>query len=331
MRCPSCRKWIASFETACPHCGMVLQVADAAGPAAPLDPAGQVVAELRKPQKAWYVNLAILVLTVGLFIGIGTLKDPLTGILTVVAALAVHELGHWLAMKAFRYSDVRVFFVPLVGAAASGNPSASSRSARPLVDLAGGVLGIIAGIGAAVAFGVTRQELLRSFAQTSLVLNLFNLVPLYPLDGGRFLRDVLLIRSSTAEAVFQGIAAACLVALAVLLRSPVLGLLGAWSLVAIRWTLKAGRLARELAPSYGETAACSIESAPDELLHRFIRDVQDREPSAAPARLVPKLRDVWDRIRTRPPRAGAAIGLIVLYLVMILVGIIARILLLPRP
>ena len=41
-------------------------------------------------------------------------------LLLITAIIIIHELGHFLAMKFFRYNDLGIFFIPLLGAYVSG-------------------------------------------------------------------------------------------------------------------------------------------------------------------------------------------------------------------
>src|SRR5262245_10303645 len=78
-------------------------------------------------------------------------------IATLVGVLLFHEGGHWAAMRVFGYRDVRVFFIPFLGAATSGRARGVAGWKEAVVSLMGPVPGIIAG---AVVFrlGVTRAN-----------------------------------------------------------------------------------------------------------------------------------------------------------------------------
>src|SRR6476660_10530323 len=41
-------------------------------------------------------------------------------LLLITAIVMFHELGHFFAMKSFRYKDLGIFFIPLLGAYVSG-------------------------------------------------------------------------------------------------------------------------------------------------------------------------------------------------------------------
>jgi hypothetical protein len=70
----------------------------------------------------------------------------------VIAVLLVHESGHYVVMRAFGYRDLRMFFIPFVGAAVSGWSGKAHGYQRTLVALAGPVPGILLGLLLAVIF-----------------------------------------------------------------------------------------------------------------------------------------------------------------------------------
>jgi Zn-dependent protease len=102
-----------------------------------------------------------------------------------VVLLFVHELGHALWLKREGIPSGAPVFIPFLGALISmrGRPQDAYVEAK--VGLAGPVLGTI---GSAVVLAVgeyTNSNLLRAAAHTGFLLNLFNLLPIVPLDGGR--------------------------------------------------------------------------------------------------------------------------------------------------
>jgi Zn-dependent protease len=102
-----------------------------------------------------------------------------------VALLFVHEFGHYLQMRREGVQPGRIVFVPFLGAAISAKSLGGNALAEARVGLAGPVVGSLgAAAVAAVAFA-TDSEMLKALAFTGFLLNLFNLLPVVPLDGGR--------------------------------------------------------------------------------------------------------------------------------------------------
>ena len=131
--------------------------------------------------------------------------DPVS-LAVLVGAVLVHELGHYLGMRAFGYRDVKMFFIPFIGAAVAGNKHAAPAWQRGVVSLLGPLPGILLG---AAAYAVTRQPFYEGVGIAILIvigLNVLNLIPIEPLDGGRLMTTVIFSRSPQAEGLF-GLAA----------------------------------------------------------------------------------------------------------------------------
>jgi stage IV sporulation protein FB len=118
-------------------------------------------------------------------------------LLLITAIVVIHELGHFFAMKMFRYKDLGIFFIPLLGAYVSGSKREVSQKESAIILLAGPVPGIIIGI---VFFLLYQQNPNLDLASIPfdyigvlfVFLNIINLLPIYPLDGGQLLNRVFL-------------------------------------------------------------------------------------------------------------------------------------------
>lgn len=104
-----------------------------------------------------------------------------------VALLFCHEMGHVLVA---RWQGVKVsapMFVPFMGAFISMRGLPEDSLGEAAIAAGGPVLGSIAALGCAALYGATHQPLLLALAYVGFFLNLFNLIPMSPLDGGRIL------------------------------------------------------------------------------------------------------------------------------------------------
>jgi len=102
-----------------------------------------------------------------------------------VLLILVHELGHGLVMRQLGIPAGAPTFIPFVGAviAMRGRPRNAYVEAQ--VAFGGPVVGSLAAA-ACLLFGLLGNwEFWRSLAFTGFLINLFNLLPVSPLDGGR--------------------------------------------------------------------------------------------------------------------------------------------------
>jgi Zn-dependent protease len=102
-----------------------------------------------------------------------------------VVLLFVHEMGHVIQLRREGIKATAPMFVPFMGAFISAKSLGDNALAEARVGLAGPILGTL-GAGACLAVGeLTNSDLLRALAYIGFFLNLFNLLPVVPLDGGR--------------------------------------------------------------------------------------------------------------------------------------------------
>jgi tetratricopeptide (TPR) repeat protein/Zn-dependent protease len=202
----------------------------------------------------------VLLLTIALFAGTLVMTggaSSLTMLVILVGVLLVHELGHALAMIVSGYRDVRIFFIPFFGAAASGRMHGVARWKEGVVLLAGPMPGIIAGV-ALLATGAT--GLAYEVATMLIYVNAFNLLPIVPLDGGQLFQLVVFSRKRSLEVGFSFLAAAAMIALAVWAGSWVLGIVGGFTIL----TLSTRKLALAKAEPLRELALPSDPASVDE-------------------------------------------------------------------
>ena len=113
----------------------------------------------------------------------------LTAALLVTVVLLVHEYGHVVAMRALGLRVRGVLFLPLLGAATVPEQAFPSRYTEARVALAGPMTGLPLALAVVLAarLGALSGELLEQAFMWTLALNVLNLVPMLPLDGGRTL------------------------------------------------------------------------------------------------------------------------------------------------
>jgi Zn-dependent protease len=102
-----------------------------------------------------------------------------------VLLLFVHEMGHVIALRREGIKASAPMFVPFLGAVVAAKSLGDNATAEARVGLAGPVLGSIGAAACILIWHATGNDIWRALAYTGFFLNLFNLLPVVPLDGGR--------------------------------------------------------------------------------------------------------------------------------------------------
>lgn len=123
-------------------------------------------------------------------------------IAALLVVLLIHEFGHFFAMKIYNYQNVRMFIVPLLGAFVSGKKQSVSQKQMTIIILAGPVPGIIIGTVLFMLNKANPNETVRMLANVFIFINIFNLLPIYPLDGGRLLENLFIKNNHGIRLVF---------------------------------------------------------------------------------------------------------------------------------
>jgi Zn-dependent protease len=102
-----------------------------------------------------------------------------------VLLLLVHEMGHVFQLRREGIKASAPMFIPFLGALVAMKELPKDAGAEARVGLAGPVLGSLACLVPIALYQATGDELFQALAFTGFFLNLFNLAPVLPLDGGR--------------------------------------------------------------------------------------------------------------------------------------------------
>ena len=103
----------------------------------------------------------------------------------LVLLIFVHEMGHYLAARSRGLAVGAPTFIPFVGAWVAMKDMPRDVETEAYVGLAGPVVGTLGAILVYWAAQLHASMLLLAIAYGGFFINLFNLIPLSPFDGGR--------------------------------------------------------------------------------------------------------------------------------------------------
>jgi Zn-dependent protease len=115
----------------------------------------------------------------------------------------LHELGHSVVARRYGIPILDITLMPIGGVARTlGLPRNPGEEIR--IALAGPAVNYVLAIPLAISFAMMPPGVLREFIFTLLLANLmlgtFNLIPAFPMDGGRVLRATLALRKDYLDA-----------------------------------------------------------------------------------------------------------------------------------
>ncbi len=148
------------------------------------------------------VQWGLFVFSALAFVGLGTWFFGWQTAVLLLLVLALHEGGHWLAMRLLGYRNVQVLLLPLAGGVTMGEEEQASAHDRAWVALAGPLPGLLLGV--ALLFGGAEGMWLH-LALLLVLVNVFNLLPVLPLDGGQVLQSLLPQQAVLVSLLFCGL------------------------------------------------------------------------------------------------------------------------------
>ncbi len=270
-------------------------------------------------------NVAVwLFLSLALFLLAGS-DNKATDLVILAAVIAIHEGGHALAMKAFGYRDVRVFFIPFFGGAAMGRKIAAPAWQRAAVLFAGPMPGILIGIGLTIfsarTLDVDEARLALEAAVMFIGVNAFNLIPMPPLDGGRLFELALFSRHAVLEIGFALLGSLALLFLAFALDTIALGILAFLLLVGLptRWRVR--RQVDALRATHG-----TLPDVPADVPATALLALDDAASSLhTPERAhqhAGAVRALWEHLAVPKPSALASVAILAVWLGAVAIGLV---------
>lgn len=287
-------------------------------------------AALSLPTKQW--NAAtVLVLSFVAFVVASSPDTSLTDLGVLVTVLLVHEAGHLLGMRLFGFSDLKMFFLPFLGAAASGRKPAASAVEHAIVSLLGPLPGLVLALALSFVADIGKfpdgpLPPLANFVLMLVLINGFNLLPILPLDGGRFFQTLLFARTPALDVLFRLLAIFGLGWMA-LHGSPFLGVLAVLLVAQGRFQMKVAFAASRLRRAYQFSPDVSANG--DEELAALYNAAEGAAAglgigSSGNKKFVQQaVREMFDRVAHVPAKWWQILLLILAWLLAIVVGFAA--------
>jgi len=128
--------------------------------------------------------------------------------LALIACLVFHEYGHVRAMKYFGMKTKGIYLVPFLGGLALSDEKINTRWQDVVISIMGPMFGLVLSVFLLLAYVITGEMFFAGLAVFNAFLNLFNLLPILPLDGGHVLKSISFSMNSIAGIVLCTLAAA---------------------------------------------------------------------------------------------------------------------------
>ena len=233
------------------------------------------VLEKVKVRSNWGMTLFSVLLFALSFLYI--FSDELDFVFYLVLVLFLHESGHYLMMKQFNYEDLRMLFIPLMGAFVQGSKKHYSQKESFLVIAAGPFPGVV--------FGLTLLFLAQHYQQTWLLelsflflfLNVINLLPIDPLDGGQLFKLFVRQKRDLFLLIFALLSSLLMISVGYLIDSWILLAFGFLMSFKVRSFQRNYQL-RQILDRQGLDYELNYEDLTDQEYHRLKAVVLDENP-----------------------------------------------------
>jgi Zn-dependent protease len=146
----------------------------------------------------------------------------------LVLAILVHEWGHVASMKRCGMPVKGIYLIPFVGGVAVGKAYEANRLTEAQnyeIAMMGPIFGLGSCVALLVTYWFTGAQFWGASAAAVALVNLFNLLPIFPLDGGRVLRALFASAGRRVVLVGMGLSLLATAVLLFLIGAPMLAVL----------------------------------------------------------------------------------------------------------
>ncbi len=244
------------------------------------------------------IKIGILLTSLALFILATNLYFDRRSLWLLIGILFFHELGHFTTMKIYKYRNTSIFFLPFFGAAVSGKKDDATLTQQVIVLLSGAVPGIALGLFLTLIiphrlYAIPNSSLMVNWL---IGINCLNLLPVFPLDGGKIINLLLFSTHPYGEVIFKIFTIILLAIASILLKEPILIGISILLIISIPQNWKIARILKRL-PSptksryktdkrlsdiFQAIALAKYQNLQFDTKYRLVKEIlqRDRQPSA---------------------------------------------------
>ena len=259
-------------------------------------------------------NWILLGVSLLLFTGLGAFKWNLPLVIMLMVAIFIHEMGHVLGMKLFRYKNIKMLFIPLFGGAAVGTPGRQDSFRIAMISILGPVFGLLSCYVAVVAWHFHPQAFLIKYAWVAVFINAFNLLPILPLDGGHYMNETLFSRFPKAELIFNIIAVAALACIAYKWSSWMMGLLALFWAFTTPARYNFGKIAAKLRREETVAGGEFTKEKASKIYQEFVAVYPRLTQGPQAKNLATHIRNIWEKINKKFPSIPMTVLMVFIYL-----------------
>lgn len=277
---------------------------------------------MRTSQGSWVNGLVLLGVTLLVALGIGSQQWSFQKAVAIIVILFVHELGHYLAMRWFGYRELRMFFIPLLGAAVTGRNYNVPGWKKAIVSLMGPVPGIFLGTFVGIFAAIVGNNSLAELSMLAVIINAINLLPILPLDGGWFWNSVVFCRHHTLELIFKIFAALAAFGAALAGLGGIWIFLGIVTLAGVPMVNMQGKITQALRRKEFASPPDDDDQLPRELGDAIFDEIDNSMKGLSPKAQANIALQVFERLNARPPKVLESVGLTALYFIALVAAVV---------
>lgn len=137
----------------------------------------------------------------------------------LLSMIFIHEYGHFYAMKMCKMKTKGIYLIPFFGGAAVADEDFKSRYDEAFIAMMGPWFGLACSIVTGSLYFVTDNPLFAAGGAFMAMINLLNLLPVNPLDGGRVLKSLTFSIHDKLGMVFLSLGIILMIIIAIFLKS----------------------------------------------------------------------------------------------------------------